>query len=172
MTRHAASVHSPRFHKLSYHGHLQLCISSLVGNITPTVDELMGFIGKFRPRDGSELNVEIALREALANAIIHGNKLNANKHVYVACRCSADGGIRIRVQDEGDGFSAADISDPTIQENLLCTSGRGIHLMDSLIDEVKFLACGSIVQLRMASNILKPASRPGATRRRSGHDRA
>jgi serine/threonine-protein kinase RsbW len=167
MTESTAVNHLQRPYKCFCHGHLQLRLANAVENISPSVDELMSFIGKFRLSDGSELNIEIAVREALANAIIHGNKLDSRKHVDITCRCSANGEVRIRIQDEGEGFRARDLSDPTTPENLLCTSGRGIHLMDALIDEVRFLACGSVVQLRMTSNLSREKTESGKASRRA-----
>jgi serine/threonine-protein kinase RsbW len=62
------------------------------------------FIDKFRDVDGIELDIEIALHEALANAVIHGNREDPHKPVHVTCRCSMDGQISITVRDEGHGF--------------------------------------------------------------------
>jgi serine/threonine-protein kinase RsbW len=112
----------------------------------------MRFIARFRNSDGSELNIETALREALANAIVHGNQQDSRKCVYVACRCSTDGEVSITVQDEGQGFDADSVSDPTTPENRLLTQGRGIYLMKTLMDEIRFEQRGAVVFMRKASN--------------------
>jgi serine/threonine-protein kinase RsbW len=119
----------------------------------------MCFIARFRNSDGSELDIEMALREALANAIVHGNQQDSHKCVYVACRCTTDGEVSITVQDEGQGFDADLIADPTTPENRLLTQGRGIYLMKTLMDEVRFEQRGAVVFMRKASN-----ARPGAER--------
>ena len=94
----------------------------------------------------------MALHEALANAVIHGNGENSSKRVYVACRCYMDGEVSITVRDEGRGFDCNAIPDPTFRENLLLTYGRGIYLMRTLMDEVSFEEGGSVVMMRKRSN--------------------
>ena len=127
-------------------------IPSKVAAISPFVDQLMRFILKFRSADGSETDIEMALQEALANAVIHGNGENSYKRVYVACRCYMDGEVLITVRDEGQGFDSNAIPDPTSQENLLFTHGRGIYVMKTLMDEVYFEEGGAVVMMRKKSN--------------------
>jgi serine/threonine-protein kinase RsbW len=94
-----------------------------------------------------ESDVEIALREALANAIIHGNHENPGKHVRVRCRCEPSE-ISIAVKDEGRGFDINKIADPTAPENTGFVHGRGIYLMKMLMDEVRFEEGGVAVHMR------------------------
>ena len=68
--------------------------------------------------------------------------------------------VSITVQDEGQGFDADLVADPTTPENRLLTQGRGIYLMKTLMDEVRFEQHGAVVFMRKASN-----ARPGAGRR-------
>ena len=97
-----------------------------------------------------ESDVEIALREALANAIIHGNHQNSRKHVHVRCRCRLDE-VSIAVRDEGRGFDVNTLADPTAPENTESVHGRGIYLMKSLMDEVRFEEGGVVVQMRKSA---------------------
>jgi len=127
-------------------------LPSKVAAISPFVDQLMRFILKFRSADGSETDIEMALHEALANAVIHGNGENSYKRVYVACRCYMDGEVLITVRDEGQGFDSNAIPDPTSRENLLFTHGRGIYVMKTLMDEVYFEEGGAVVMMRKKSN--------------------
>jgi len=127
-------------------------LPSKVAAISPFVDQLMRFILKFRSADGSETDIEMALHEALANAVIHGNGENSFKRVYVACRCYMDGEVLITVRDEGQGFDSNAIPDPTSRENLLFTHGRGIYVMKTLMDEVYFEEGGAVVMMRKNSN--------------------
>ena len=108
----------------------------------------MRFVLKFRSADGSEIDIEMALREALANAVIHGNGENSYKRVYVECRCYLDGEVSITVRDEGPGFNSEEVANPTAPENVLFTHGRGIYLMKTLMDEVSFEDSGSSVRMR------------------------
>lgn len=108
----------------------------------------MRFILNFRSSGGGEADIELALHEALANAAIHGNSGSSCKRIYVTCRCYMDGEVSITVRDEGRGFDSSALRDPTFQENVLFTHGRGIYLMKTLMDEVSFEEGGSVVRMR------------------------
>jgi len=127
---------------------LRQSLPSHVAIISPFVDQLLRFIARFRTGDGDELDTEIALREALANAIVHGNHESPRKRVYVACRCTTDGEVTITVEDEGQGFDSETVPDPTAPENRLLTCGRGIYLMKTLMDEVRFERGGAVVHMQ------------------------
>lgn len=131
---------------------LHQSIPSQIEAISPFIDLLMRFIRRFRSEDGSEVDIEIALREALTNAIVHGNHENAEKRVYVASRCSQDGEVLVTIRDVGQGFDSRLVPDPTAPENRLSAHGRGIYLMQALMDEVQFEAGGTVVKLRKQSN--------------------
>jgi serine/threonine-protein kinase RsbW len=126
---------------------LERSLPSDVAAISPFVDNLMLLIRRCGCVPEGESDVEIALREALANAIIHGNRENPRKLVFVRCRCSPDQ-ISIAVKDEGRGFDFNKVADPTIPENIESPHGRGIYLMKALMDEVRFEENGVIVQMR------------------------
>jgi serine/threonine-protein kinase RsbW len=114
----------------------------------------MRFILNFRSADGSESDIELAMHEALANAVVHGNGENSCKRVYVSCRCYMDGEVSITVRDGGKGFDSNAVPDPTSPENLLFTHGRGIHLMKTLMDEVCVAENGTVVMMRKKSNAI------------------
>jgi anti-sigma regulatory factor (Ser/Thr protein kinase) len=92
--------------------------------------------------------IEIAIGEALANAVIDGNRENRDKNVEVTCRCSMDGDVLIIVRDQGTGFESRAVPDPTEPERLFLTAGRGLHLMRALRDEVSFQENGTVVRMR------------------------
>jgi serine/threonine-protein kinase RsbW len=83
------------------------------------------FMRRFRVAKDTEGEIEIAISEALANAVIHGNRENVDKQVDVICRCGMDGEVLIIVRDEGEGFDASAVPDPTGPERLFMSSGRG-----------------------------------------------
>ena len=139
------------FHPVPYL-ELRQSLPSRISSVSPFIDQLMLFIARFRNADGSELEIETAVREALANAVVHGNKEDAGKRVYVVCRCTTDGEISIRVEDEGQGFDTDNIADPTTPENRRLPFGRGIYLMKTSMDEIAFEEGGAVVYLRKASN--------------------
>jgi serine/threonine-protein kinase RsbW len=131
---------------------LRQSLPSRVAVISPFVDQLMRFIQNFRNMDGSEVEIEMALREALANAVIHGNGENSYKCVHVECRCYMDGEVSITVRDEGHGFDFNTVPDPTTPGNRILTHGRGIYLMKTLMDDVSFEQNGAIVHMRKRPN--------------------
>src|SRR5437868_835234 len=132
---------------------LERSLPSEVGSISPFVDRLMLLIRKCVPDGESE--VEIALREALANAIIHGNHENPRKHVHVRFRCNPDE-VSIAVKDEGRGFDINEMPDPTAPENIGSGHGRGIYLMKAFMDEVRFEEDGVVVHMRKRAATVQP----------------
>lgn len=137
---------------------LRQSFPSQIQPISPFVERLIHFIAKARSLVGSEigyfdrLDIGIALHEALANAIVHGNQEDPDKRVYVVCRCTTGGEVSITVQDEGQGFDSDAVPDPTAPENLLAKHGRGIYLMKTLMDEVRFEQGGALVYMRKKPN--------------------
>jgi serine/threonine-protein kinase RsbW len=139
---------SPKYSGSAMFVELRDTLPSHVDLVSPFVDQLMRFISRFRVADENNVDIEVALREALVNAMVHGNQEDAHKRVYVKCRCTADGEVSIRVEDEGHGFNNCDVPDPTSSNNLLSTHGRGIYLMRTLMDEIDFEQGGSVVHMR------------------------
>lgn len=131
---------------------LQQSLASQVEAIEPFTEQLMRFIAKFRTLDGSEASIELAVHEALANAVVHGNQMNPNKRVCIACRCYIDGEVSITIRDQGQGFDSSSIPDPTAPENQLSAHGRGIYLMQASMDEVHFDEGGVVVHMRKKPN--------------------
>jgi serine/threonine-protein kinase RsbW len=129
-------------------------IPSEVKAISPLVDRLMRLIAGSRCITGEESAVELALREALNNAVVHGNRLDARKLVHVRCRCRVGEGISLVVSDQGQGFDASSVPAPVGVENLLAEHGRGIHIMKLAMDEVSFKQRGAEVHMckRLARN--------------------
>src|SRR6266436_1159133 len=106
---------------------MDLALASEVTAISPSVDKLMLLIKKCRCAPENEIDIEIALREALENAVIHGNHEDPRKHVYVSCRCEAEEEVSILVRDEGLGFDHNAVPDPTAPAAIESTHGRGIY---------------------------------------------
>jgi len=129
---------------------LERSLPSEVAAISPFVDKLMLLIRKCGCVPEGESDVEIALREALANAIIHGNHENPRKHVHVRCRCKLDE-VSIAVKDEGRGFDIHKMADPAAPENTGSIHGRGLYLMKALMDEVRFEEGGAVVHMRKSA---------------------
>jgi serine/threonine-protein kinase RsbW len=112
------------------------------------------FARKLRATEESELDIETALRESLANSVIHGTHED-HKQVYITCRFSTDGEIMITVRDQGQGFDSRVLPDPSEAKNRLLRHGRGIYLMRALMDEVCFEENGRLVRMRKNLGALK-----------------
>ncbi|MBN2410422.1 ATP-binding protein [candidate division KSB1 bacterium] len=83
-------------------------------------------------------NLGIAVTEVVANAITHGNKKDKTKKVYIKYVFS-DKVLKIHIRDEGRGFKPENIANPLEPENIYKESGRGIFIVNTLMDDVKYL---------------------------------
>lgn len=90
--------------------------------------------------------VHLALEEAFLNAVKHGNKMDQEKAVKIEYTIGLDK-IEVFVTDEGEGFDPEAVPDPRLEENLYKTDGRGLFLIRSYMDEVKFHEQGKCMQL-------------------------
>lgn len=104
--------------------------------------------------DGSHW-IGMAVREAVANAIKHGNRLDVRKKVNATFSLQ-DSELEITISDEGEGFDPAKVSDPLNPQNLLKTSGRGIFYMRTFMDRVQYeFHPGGGTSLVMTKNLAK-----------------
>jgi serine/threonine-protein kinase RsbW len=125
-----------------------LTMRSEIQAISPLLEQLLPLIKISHCVPGDERDVEIAVREALANAVLHGNEQDAQKKVHISCRIRPGRGLTIVIKDEGSGFDPRHVPDPSTLENLNSEKGRGICLMNAFMDEVHFDAGGTEVRLR------------------------
>lgn len=116
--------------------------------VEPVVSRAMMVMAEHGCVDGQSAAAELALREALANAILHGNKAQPRKRVQLDCYHESDGSLLLVVQDEGQGFDPATVGDPTRPENLFRTVGRGIYLIKHFMDEVEYHKGGRELRMR------------------------
>jgi len=123
-------------------------MKSEIEAISPFVDALMLKIREIHCDPGAEFAIELALREALANAVLHGNRQDSGKQVHVRCDCDESSGISLVVRDEGPGFDPAKVPDPLAPENLGAEHGRGILLMKQFMDEIHYEMGGREVHMR------------------------
>lgn len=122
-----------------------------VNAISPVVSWVMRLVGELEYAAGKEFEIELALREALANAIVHGCKGDAAQKIVCTVTADKDRGILIVVRDPGPGFNAASLPSPTDDQNLHADHGRGIYLINKLMDEVKYERNGSEIHMRKFS---------------------
>lgn len=102
--------------------------------------------------DGSHW-VGMAVREAVANAIKHGNRMDVKKRVNATFDLQ-DSQLDIRIVDEGQGFDPEAVSDPLTPQNIMKTSGRGIFYMKTFMDRIQYsFAPGGGTSLLMSKNL-------------------
>ncbi len=123
-------------------------IDSRIEAISPAVERLMRLLKEGCCTPEQEFAVETALREALANAVLHGNRQDPRKQVRICCACEASQGILIVVKDEGEGFDPTKVASPIVGENIHSEHGRGIYLLNLLMDEVRFERGGTEIYIR------------------------
>jgi serine/threonine-protein kinase RsbW len=126
---------------------LQMPVESRLGYKTPLVFRIIKLLRQsgYLPDYGCHM-AEVCLEEALANAMVHGNKLDKNRQVRVTV-FGDDEQFGLIIEDEGDGFGPQDVPNPNDPENLLRERGRGIMLMNHYMDRVQYLRPGN--RLRM-----------------------
>jgi serine/threonine-protein kinase RsbW len=126
----------------------QKVLPARVEAISPVVEHVLKQTKEMGCSPGKELAIETALREALANAIIHGCQGNPNLEIQVCVGCDPEKGILIVVKNPGAGFDPSLIPNPTRGENIFVSHGRGIFLINQLMDEVQFKNQGTEIHMR------------------------
>lgn len=116
-------------------------------SVDPVVQQVMDAVREMKCVNGKEDAVELALQEALANAVVHGAKEDPSKIVECVVACDEQRGILIIVRDPGEGFDPQGIPTCTIGENLYSNHGRGIFLINQLMDEVQFHRNGTEIHM-------------------------
>ena len=116
----------------------RLVLPSHIEAVADAAAAVTDFIRSCGVAEEQAFGIEMAIREAVTNAMIHGNQEDESKSVEVIFNCH-DSELEFEVRDQGQGFDPAKVPDPTNAENLLKTSGRGIFLMRTFMDEVEWL---------------------------------
>ncbi len=133
-----------------------------VSLISPVVEEVIRVAKELGCAEGHEFEIDLALREALANAIRHGGANDPSKEIECCIACDRDRGMLIVVRDPGPGFDPATLPSPVLGENVFSTHGRGIYLINQLMDEVRFEKGGT--EIHMVKRLKKPAQRKSKSR--------
>jgi serine/threonine-protein kinase RsbW len=115
--------------------------------VDPVVRSVMNVVREMKCAPGREDDIELALTEALANAVVHGAKCDPSKIIECDVACDMQHGMLIVVRDPGLGFDPAKIADPCYGENLYANHGRGIYLINQLMDEVHFHRNGTEIHM-------------------------
>lgn len=123
-------------------------VPSTIQVISPIVDEAMRCLKDRCCPPEEEFAVEMALREALANAVIHGNREDPHKKVRICCACDPGRGILIIVKDQGEGFDSSKVLSRLRRQQVDSEHGRGIYLLNWLMDKVGFGCGGREIYIR------------------------
>ena len=116
----------------------ELSLPSRIDTVAAAAAAVAEFVGRFGVSDDAAYGIDMAVREAVTNAVLHGNRQDENKTVDIVLKNLPEA-VEISVHDQGHGFNPEDVPDPTATENLLKTSGRGIFFMRTFMDEVYWL---------------------------------
>ena len=112
-------------------------IKSSRNNVKEIEELLKGVNIEFQlPKDEFD-KLLIAVTEVVINAIVHGNKLDENKMVKIFIDYD-DNAMKIKICDEGNGYDFSKTPDPTLDENINKTSGRGMYIVKSLFEDVEY----------------------------------
>lgn len=136
-----------QFHSEKLQVRFEKTIPANVDEIEKTVLELMEIISESDCAKDEAFSIELAVREALANAILHGAKGDSSKTVRICLACEPDRGMLIVVRDPGPGFDPQEIPSPIVGQNILSNHGRGIFLINQLMDEVRFEKGGTEIHM-------------------------
>jgi serine/threonine-protein kinase RsbW len=126
---------------------LNVTLSADRNALEPVVRNVMKIVREMKCAEGREDAIELALTEALANAIVHGAKNDPSKVIECDVACDEQRGMLIVVRDPGPGFDPAKIADPCHGENIYSSHGRGIYLINQLMDEVQFHKNGTEIRM-------------------------
>jgi serine/threonine-protein kinase RsbW len=137
---------------------LDLTIPGDAGAISPVVHKIMAVINEMGCAAGREYEIELALYEALANAVEHGSENDPSKKIQCSVACDHERGMLIVIRDPGPGFDPASIPSPIVGQNIFSTGGRGIYLINQLMDEVRFEKGGTEIHMRMKPHAAGPSS--------------
>ena len=127
---------------------LDLSLPGRPEKIGPLVESVMGIVREIGCAAGKEDDVELSLSEALANAVRHGCKNDPDKTVQCVVACDEEHGMLILVRDPGPGFDPSQLPSPLVGQNVFSTHGRGIFLINQLMDDVQFESGGTEIYMR------------------------
>jgi serine/threonine-protein kinase RsbW len=126
---------------------LKVTLSAERTAVDPVVQSVMELVRQEQCGAEKHDSIELALTEALANAVVHGAKADPSKIVECDVICHDDQSMLIVVRDPGPGFDPANIPSPLNDESVFADHGRGIFLINQLMDEVKFFKNGTEIHM-------------------------
>lgn len=128
---------------------LDVTVAASYEAVHALVDRIMETVTDMGCGVGREDDVRLAVEEALTNALIHGCKEDPGKNIQCCVACDHKRGILIIVRDPGPGFDPASVPSPIVGQNLYAEHGRGIFLINQMVDEVCFERGGTEIHMRI-----------------------
>jgi serine/threonine-protein kinase RsbW len=128
----------------------ELVLPSRIEAIEDAASAAAEFVKRLGLGEDAAYGVDMAVREAVTNAVLHGNRQDEGKAVEISFK-SLPGAIEITVRDRGEGFDTRNVPDPTDPQNILKASGRGILFIRTFMDEVEWSRHpegGTVVRMR------------------------
>ena len=113
----------------------ELSLPSRIETVAAAANAVADFVSRSGISEEAAFGIDMAVREAVTNAVLHGNEQDEQKAVELTLKSSPEA-VEISVHDQGQGFNPEEVPDPTESENILKTSGRGIFFMRTFMDEV------------------------------------
>lgn len=121
-------------------------ISSNVKHIKSLWTKIFAHFKRLHLSDSDIFDIRLSTEEAIVNAMKYGNKFNEELPVLVDVVVSSNY-VQVSVEDKGEGFDHAHIPDPTLNNNIGKTSGRGLYLIAHLMDKVVYNDKGNKVTM-------------------------
>lgn len=115
--------------------------------LASTTDIISDKLAQLHVPEEKQLEIILAVQEALANAVVHGCKNDASKEVRCQMELHSNGRILIVITDPGPGFVTGHLNNPTDAGNLYADHGRGVYMIHELMDEVSFENNGSEIRM-------------------------
>ena len=138
---------------------LDVTLPGDISAASSVIQRIMTVVSEMGCAAGREFEIELVLNEALANAIKHGSANDPSKQIQCCVACDHARGMLVIVRDPGPGFDPASIPNPVVGQNLFATGGRGIYLINQLMDEVRFEKGGTEIHMRMNPPAASSAAR-------------
>ena len=126
---------------------LRVTLTADKNAVDPLVRSVMDIVRQMQCAEGKEDAIELALAEALANAVVHGCESDPSKIIECDVACDQTHGMLIVVRDPGKGFDPASLPSPVSGQQVFSDHGRGIYLINQLMDEVRFLKNGTEIHM-------------------------
>jgi serine/threonine-protein kinase RsbW len=115
----------------------ELTLPSRIESVEEAAVSIAAILSRSGVNEEIAFGVDMAVREAVTNAVLHGNKQDEKKFVHVIAKTGPNW-LEISVEDQGEGFNPQDVPNPTESENIMKTSGRGIFFMRTFMNEVEW----------------------------------